>query len=221
MVFDIVRHEDLKSDDPTEWVENWPQADRRELLDITVQPNEIVKVAEYKVTADPAEITEMYQQSVNVGNEGLVAKRLDESIHFGDRDWIKIKGKLDDLDLAVTAATWGTGKKAGLLASFEISCVSVTGNEVIPLGNVGTGFKDEDLKRLTEELKPHIIAATGTSVVFNPANTMVFVIKCEEIQKSGDFYACRFPVYKGDRKDKKPDTPERIVKMYEGQKRHT
>src|SRR3989338_4828381 len=110
----------------------------------------------------------------------------------------KLKPVLETLDLVITRADWGEGKRSRWLSSFTVACRDESDN-LVELGKVSTGLKEKKeegitFEQLTEELKPHIISEEGTSVAVKP--TLVIEVAFEEIQRSPTYesgYALRFP----------------------------
>jgi DNA ligase-1 len=88
----------------------------------------------------------------------------------------------------------------------------------VPVGRVSSGASDEQLKELTEEIKPLIISERGRIVDLEPK--VVLEVKFNEIQKSQNYasgYALRFPRIIRIREDKGPEdveTLERVESLY-------
>jgi DNA ligase-1 len=88
----------------------------------------------------------------------------------------------------------------------------------MPVGRVSSGASDEQLKELTEEIKPLIISERGRIVDLEPK--VVLEVKFNEIQKSQNYasgYALRFPRIIRIREDKGPEdveTLERVESLY-------
>jgi DNA ligase-1 len=125
---------------------------------------------------------------------------------------------MDTLDLVVTQATWGEGKRANWLTSFVISCVNENG-ELLEMGRCGTGFKELEndkieaengesnelvatvldvnelsFAQMTRMIEPLIISQKGKEVIIKPE--IILEIAYEEIQKSTAYssgFALRFP----------------------------
>ena len=54
-----------------------------------------------------------------------------------------------DLDLVITGAEYGTGKRSGWLSSFILSCMGKEEQEFLEIGRVGTGIKAVSYTHLT------------------------------------------------------------------------
>ena len=48
----------------------------------------------------------------------------------------------NDFDLVITGAEWGTGKRAGWLTSFNVSCQDEDGN-LLEIGKASSGLKEK------------------------------------------------------------------------------
>jgi DNA ligase-1 len=173
---------------------------------------------EVTVTDDPDEIADLEAAALSEGHEGIMLKNPESTYTPGDRgrNWLKRKPDVETLDLVVTGAEWGEGRRANLLGTFLVS--ARTGDGYEPVGKVATGITDEELERLHERLEPHVRSEAGTEIDIEPA--VVFEVGYEEIQRSptyGSGYALRFPRFVGVREDKSPedaDTLERIERLY-------
>ncbi|PSQ08101.1 DNA ligase [Halobacteriales archaeon QS_6_71_20] len=185
----------------------------RDLLDASV--------SELLVSADADEIEAFEATALAAGHEGVMLKRPDSTYDPGKRgrNWLKRKPDVETLDLVVTGAEWGEGRRAELFGTFELS-VRVrdgSGDGYATVGNVATGITDEELAELTERLEPQVRAESGQEVSFTPET--VFEVGYEEIQASptyGSGYALRFPRFLGVREDKAPgdaDTLERVERL--------
>ena len=187
-------------------------------------------VATATETADAAEIERLEREALAAGHEGLLLKRPQSTYDPGDRgaDWRKRKPDVETLDLVVTGAEWGEGRRANLLGTFEVSVAtgsaedgSAASGEYAPVGKVATGFTDEALERLTERLEPAISETDGQTVTVEP--TTVLEVGYEEIQTSPEYdagYALRFPRFLGVRDDlgvADADTRDRVERLADEQ----
>ena len=117
---------------------------------------------------------------------------------------LKLKPIKETLDLVITGADWGEGKRSEWLASFTLSCRDK--NELLTMGKVGTGIAEKDAEltfaSLTKELKPLIKEQKGKHAILKPK--IILEIGYEEIQKSPTYksgFALRFPKVVNIRKD--------------------
>src|SRR3989344_2311520 len=178
---------------------NEPFKKRRELIKKIIKNEKFkIKIVEGIITDDNEEAEKFYNNSLEKGMEGVMFKTLDAPYKPGARVgyMIKLKGEADTLDLVITGATWGEGKRASWLSSFELSCKA--GDKFLTIGKVGTGVKEKNegvtFEELTNILKPLIMEEKGKEVVIKPK--IVVEVAYQEIQKSPSYssgYALRFP----------------------------
>lgn len=189
--------------------------ERRLLLEkiIPKQVQYKIKLANAIVTDSVKEAEKFYKQSLEAGNEGIMAKNLDAVYKPGSRVGygMKIKPVMETLDLVIVGAEKGEGKRAGWLSSFVIACVDQDTGEYLEIGKVATGFKEKteegtSFEEMTELLKPFIIEEKGKIVTIKP--NAVIEVAYEEIQRSTEYesgYALRFPRLVRLRDDRRPD----------------
>lgn len=170
------------------------------------------------VSGDPDKIAELEAESLSAGHEGIMLKNPESAYTPGDRgqNWLKRKPDVETLDLVVTGAEWGEGRRANHFGTFLVAARTDEGYE--PVGKVATGITDEELRALHERLEPHVRSESGTEVDIEP--TVVFEVGYEELQRSPTYasgYALRFPRFVGIREDKAPrdaDSLDRIERLY-------
>ena len=87
------------------------------------------------------------------GLEGIMAKRLGTRYFPGkrSRDWLKIKGH-GRQEFVIAGYTRGKGRRERTLGSLVLGMYE--GDELVYVGNVGTGFNDREIDRLLKKLKP-------------------------------------------------------------------
>ncbi len=87
------------------------------------------------------------------GLEGIMAKRLGSRYLPGrrSRDWLKIKGH-GRQEFVIAGYTRGKGRRERTLGSLVLGMYE--GDEFVYVGNVGTGFNDQEIDRLLKKLKP-------------------------------------------------------------------
>lgn len=174
-------------------------------------------VVDVTVTDDPEHIEAIDAAAIEDGHEGIMLKNPAAVYTPGRRgmDWRKRKPDVETLDLIVTGAEWGEGRRANLLGTFEVAVRD--GDTYRQVGNVATGLTDEELESLTERLEPHIQTEDGQAVTIEPA--VVLEVGYEEIQQSPTYdsgYALRFPRFVSVREDldvEEADTRERIERL--------
>ena len=201
---------------------------RREVLDriIKSKDKKIVSAKAIK-TDDKSEAHGFYDTALKEGHEGVMLKRVDGRYKPGLRvgEWVKLKPVMESLDLVITAAEWGEGKRSSWITSYYVSCQDKKG-ELKQIGKVSTGLKELEgtglsYQQMTELLKPLTINEDGRSIKVKPQ--VVIEVDYEEIQKSPTYssgYALRFPRVIRLRDDKGIEdisTLEFVKELYEGQ----
>ncbi len=160
------------------------------------------------ITGNIKKAKEFYKKALKDNQEGIMMKNLNAPYKPGRRvgNMLKIKPEERDLDLVITGAEYGTGKRSGWMSSFILSCRK--GNKYLEVGKVGTGIKEKSeqgvsFEELTKKLKPLIIKEEGKKVWFKPK--IIVSVTYQEIQKSPNYnsgWALRFPRFTALRIDK-------------------
>lgn len=225
-----------------------PYPIRREFLEEVVMEGDRIKIAKSIFTSDVKELETFFLEAVEEGCEGLVCKSIgiDSVYQAGARGWLWIKYKrdyksemTDTVDLVVVGAFHGRGKRAGTYGALLLAAYNPKNDIFETVTKCGTGFTDEDLAKLPEMLKKHIIphkharvnSLIEADVWFEPA--LVIEVLGAEITLSpihtcamdfirrGNGLAIRFPRFTGNyRFDKAPEdatTTEEIAEMYKRQ----
>ena len=172
MIFDILQFgaRDLR---------HFPQAQRREFLNSVELPEYCYRAPQVLHT----DVDSFYNDAIRLGLEGIIAKNQTGRYFEGHRskDWIKIKRKMS-MSCLVTGWEDGLGKRKDTFGALNLSLFD--GDNLIDVGNVGTGFTDQDLEDIKDLL------STGQKIVIE--------VECMEVTKDRQL---RFPVYKGIRDD--------------------
>ena len=225
-----------------------PYLERHKTLEETIEKVDRIAVAKYAITDDPNELEKFFEEAIENGCEGLICKSVNEDSVYqaGARGWLWIKYKrdyksemTDAVDLVVVGAFHGRGKRAGtygalLLASYD------KGNDIFEtVCKCGSGFTDEDLKRIPEMMEVYKITRSHSRVnskleadVWFEPKVVIEVIGAEMTLspihtcalgaiREGSGLAIRFPRFTGNyRWDKSAEdatTVTEIIEMYKGQ----
>lgn len=175
--------------------------ERRKILEkIIIEKKWKIKLAKQIITSDENEVEKFYEKAIEEGQEGLMAKNLNAKYKPGARIGYAVKLKPEDkeIDLVISGAEWGTGKRTGWLTSFNLSCQDEDGN-LQSIGSAGSGLKEKkeqglSFEELTQKLKKIIIEKNGRKIKVKPE--IVVSVKYQNIQKSPTYssgYALRFP----------------------------
>lgn len=140
-----------------------PYEERRKTLESLFRENEHFKCARRLISDNKEEIDNFFNESINDGCEGLVAKNLgEESIYrAGARGWLWIKVKRDyqsefsdTIDLAIIGAFAGHGRRKGTYGALLMASYNKEMDVFESVCKLGTGFNDEILFALPGRLKP-------------------------------------------------------------------
>jgi len=186
-----------------------PFIDRRKLIESIIREEKFkIILAKQIITDDVKEVEGFYDKALSDNQEGLMGKNLNAPYKPGARIGyaVKLKPEDKDFDLVITGAEWGTGKRAGWLTSFDVSCQD--DGELLELGKVSTGLKEKSEEGLSFEdmtnlLKKISIETNGRKIVVKPE--IVVTVQYQNIQKSPTYssgYALRFPRIKRLREDR-------------------
>lgn len=195
---------------------NTPFEQRRKIIESMIEDSEHTQISKMIISSDVKEIEQFYNEALNSGNEGLMAKSLNGIYKPGNRvgHQMKIKPTMEPLDLVIIGATWGEGKRSNSLTSFNLA-IRDENSDLLEIGKVGTGFKELDeveddvnvsFSKMTKLLKPNIVEEKGKEIRVNP--TVVIEVSYEEIQKSSNYnsgYALRFPRFSRLKTDRTVD----------------
>jgi DNA ligase-1 len=190
-----------------------PLLDRRDRLSSVLSSG----VSELGLAEDVEAVADREATALSAGHEGIMLKDPDSAYTPGKRgrNWLKRKPDVETLDLVVTGAEWGEGRRANHLGTFLLSVrVDDDTQPHATIGKVATGITDERLAELTDLLEPLIRRQDGTEVVLEPS--VVFEVGYEEIQASPTYesgYALRFPRFVAVREDKSPAEADSLSRV--------
>ena len=155
------------------------------------------------------------------GNEGVMLKARHSTYQPGRRGlaWLKLKRELATLDVVVTAAEYGHGKRAGWLSDYTFA---VRDGEVLRnVGKAYSGVTDAEIARLTQFFLEHTLEDFGSIRAVEPL--VVLEVAFNNVMRSDRHdsgFALRFPRILRIRDDKpvsEIDTLERVAEIYESQ----
>jgi DNA ligase-1 len=162
-----------------------------------------------------------YQDARARGNEGIMLKDLASPYQPGRRGlaWLKLKRELATLDVVVTAAEFGHGKRAHVLSDYTFAVRD--GEELKNIGKAYSGLTDAEIAALTKLLKEHTLEDFGHFRSVEPV--LVLEVAFNNIQRSdrhNSGFALRFPRILRIRDDKpveEIDTLARVEELYQSQ----
>jgi DNA ligase-1 len=142
-----------------------------------------------------------YNRAINDGFEGIIVKDASLPYEAGKRSigWAKYKPPRIELDVAILNAKYGEGAKSNVFATFGIGVRDE--GQWVSIGSVGTGFSDEDLLRLTRELRT--IVSNVNNGTYNFLPRVVLEVSADLVTRdASNNIGLRFPRCKRIRDDK-------------------
>jgi DNA ligase-1 len=200
-----------------------PLAERRLLLERLLakaeQPGLQFTRAELCRTTE--EIEDRFLLALNTGNEGLLAKAPESPYVPGRRGqfWMKLKRPLATLDVVVTIAEYGHGKRRGLLSDYTFAVRD--DGRLVNIGKAYSGLTDVEIKELTQYFLEHTTEDRGYQR--DVESTVVLEVAFNNIQRSerhDSGFALRFPRIVRLRPDKpvgEIDTLARVREIFSSQ----
>ncbi|MEM3576967.1 MAG: ATP-dependent DNA ligase [Candidatus Bathyarchaeia archaeon] len=225
-----------------------PYPKRRKALEKAIIEGERVQIAKHIITSNAKELEKFFLEAIEDGCEGLVCKSVAEDAVYqaGARGWLWIKYKrdyksemTDTVDLVVVGAFYGRGKRAGTYGALLLAAYNPENDTFETVTKCGTGFTDEDLAKLPQMLKPHVIQhkhprvnslieadiwlepkivleILGAEITLSPIHTCAM-----NAIRQGSGLAIRFPRFTGsyriDKAAEDATTASEIVEMYQKQ----
>jgi DNA ligase-1 len=183
---------------------------------LLLSPSRLVESAE--------EIDRAYAAARARSNEGVMIKAADSIYQPGRRGlaWVKLKRELATLDVVITGAEYGHGKRAGLLSDYTFAVRSSEDSaELLNVGKAYSGVTDTEIAHLTEFLKAHTLEDQGHFRTVEPL--IVLEVAFNNIMRStrhASGFALRFPRILRLRSDKplaEIDTLARVEAIYQSQ----
>jgi DNA ligase-1 len=182
-----------------------------------------IPLVEQLIPSNADQAKAFFEKTVQIGHEGLMAKRLDSLYQPGIRGkaWLKVKKSMETLDLVIIAAEWGTGRRHKWLSDYHLAAPDPELGEYHMLGKTFKGLTDTEFEEITERLLDIKIEQTGGVVRVQPQ--IVVEVEYDEIQRSPTYksgMALRFARIKRIRYDKDPaeaDSIQRVQELYDSQ----
>ncbi len=168
------------------------------------------------------EIDRAYADARARANEGVMLKAANSAYLPGRRGlaWVKLKRELATLDVVITGAEYGHGKRAGLLSDYTFAVRNAAG-ELENVGKAYSGVTDAEILELTDFLKAHTLEEFGHFRTVEPL--VILEVAFNNIMRSerhASGFALRFPRILRIRTDKplaEIDTVARVEEIYQSQ----
>jgi DNA ligase-1 len=191
-----------------------PSPEQARLPRLILAPSRLVESAE--------DIDRAYLDARARANEGVMLKAAGSPYQPGRRGlaWVKLKRELATLDVVITGAEYGHGRRAGLLSDYTFAVRAASGI----LENVGkaySGVTDAEIAELTDFLKAHTLEDFGHFRTVEPL--VILEVAFNNIMRSdrhASGFALRFPRILRIRADKplaEIDTVARVEEIYHSQ----
>jgi DNA ligase-1 len=165
------------------------------------------------VTSDRPEASRFFDETLQRGHEGVMAKALDQPYEAGRRgaSWLKVK-RANTLDLVVLAAEWGHGRRRGRLSNLHLGARQPESGGFVMVGKTFKGLTDEMLEWQTREFLKREIRRDERTVYVKPE--LVVEVAFNEVQESSQYpggLALRFARVKAYRPDKRADEADTLA----------
>ena len=107
------------------------------------------------------QLEQAYVDARSRGNEGVMIKARNSVYQPGRRGlaWLKLKRELATLDVVVTAAEFGHGKRAGVLSDYTFAVRD--GERLLNVGKAYSGLTDAEIDQLTAFFQEHTVEDFG------------------------------------------------------------
>lgn len=168
------------------------------------------------------ELEKAFNEAKERITEGLMVKKQDSFYKPGRRgiEWLKYKKALEPLDVVITGAEYGHGKRRSQLSDYTFAVRDKKSGELVNIGKAYSGITDEEIKMFTEKFLAETIEEFGRYRTVEP--NVVLEVMFESIQKSARHksgFALRFPritkIRMGDKGLDDINTLQDVEKMYE------
>ncbi len=179
-----------------------------------------LRLSPAKLVESAEGIDQAYGDARARANEGVMIKAAGSAYLQGRRGlaWLKLKRELATLDVVITGAEYGHGRRAGLLSDYTFAVRGPAG-ELLNVGKAYSGVTDAEIAELTEWLKAHTVEDFGYFRTVEPLR--VLEVAFNNVMRSGRHssgFALRFPRILRVRDDKpvdEIDTLERVEEIYQ------
>jgi DNA ligase 1 len=155
------------------------------------------------------------------GNEGVMLKAAASVYQPGRRGlaWLKLKRELATLDVVVTSAEYGHGKRAGTLSDYTFAVRD--GDTLKNVGKAYSGLTDAEIAHLSQYFHEHTIEDFGGWRTVEP--TVILEVAFNNLMRSdrhASGFAMRFPrilLIRDDKPVEEIDTLARVEEIYNKQ----
>jgi DNA ligase-1 len=168
-----------------------------------------------------AQLDQAYLDARARGNEGVMLKARASLYQPGRRGlaWLKLKRELATLDVVVTGAEFGNGRRAGTLSDYTFAVRD--GEQLLNVGKAYSGLTDVEIAELSAFFHEHTLEDYGSFRTVEPL--LVLEVAFNNVMRSerhASGFALRFPRILRIRRDKpveEIDTLARVEEIYNSQ----
>ena len=190
--------------------------------DRLIAPLRRLMISPARLVESAEEIDRAYVDARARANEGVMLKAAGSVYQPGRRGlaWVKLKRELATLDVVITGAEYGSGRRAQFLSDYTFAVRNSNG-ELKNVGKAYSGVTDAEIAELTEFLKAHTLEDFGHFRTVEPL--VVLEVAFNNIMRSdrhASGFALRFPRILRIRTDKplaEIDTVARVEEVYQSQ----
>lgn len=138
-----------------------PYNNRKEMLKKIIKPGAVLIYAQEEIIDNEKAIDHLFDESMNKGFEGIMAKKLDGAYQAGMRgfNWIKFKRAMnkklmDTFDVLVLGFTKGEGKRTSFgVGQFLTGIYDEKKDCFVTITKIGTGLTDEQFREFIKRTK--------------------------------------------------------------------
>ena len=194
----------------------WERKER--LRRLLTTKSEFIDLATDTLCDTPEQVAAEFRSALSAGHEGIMAKAVESLYTPGRRggSWVKLKEPYATLDVVVTAAEYGHGKRHKMLS--DVTFAVRDSKRLLNIGKAYSGLRDVEIEQYTKFFLEHTLEDQGFRRIVEPK--LVIEVAFNNIQKSKRHesgYALRFPRIVRARPDKvvsEIDTLERVDKLF-------
>jgi len=187
---------------------------------------ERLMLAPARTVTSAEDIDRAYADARARANEGVMLKAAKSTYQPGRRGlaWLKLKRELATLDVVVTGAEFGHGKRAGILSDYTFAVRGpdyAKDGELLNVGKAYSGLTDAEIAELSAWMMDHTLEDHGFFRTVEPLR--VLEVAFNNVMRSdrhASGFALRFPRIVRIRDDKpvdEIDTLERVEEVYQSQ----
>jgi DNA ligase-1 len=184
------------------------------LSDEAISPTVHLSVAHALDSSRPVaeQVDDAYEAARARGHEGIVLKDVAAPYEAGRRGsaWRKVKRAFATLDVIITRAERGHGRRAKVLSDYTFGVWE--GEAIVEIGKAYSGLTDLEIAVLTQELEARTRGQRGAQLLVEPS--VVLEVAFDGIQPSTRHpsgFALRFPRIVRVRTDKRPEDADTLA----------